>query len=405
MEVQSQGMSASNEFVTLLNLKDYFIAITLQFIDNEWRLWNIPLAFTEVVGPHTKEAIGSLIAQVLSFYLGVNLNSTSVDFSFYFMSVEPNFPGENVRPFAGVIDGGDIACVKETAKILGCEIKDRTCICHMLNNIIRRMLDDYFEDNYLAKWRPFVRRLRQSKPFEELWNECCRVSLGKEVILQPDTPTRWSSAVNMLSKAVEVKLAVERMVIASNEKKNHEVNFRICFFIILHFYSFVLILKDFVPNWDLPTWSLLEKYVELFQPTAEAIKCLEGQKYVTQSLILLQLCALEKSNNRIAAKCMFLNVNIKLKLIFSDPQQTNPQLHVVIVELEKEINSLWDNLPVDTVIATLLDPRTKFFPRIPEHEVTEALKVLKKVKLKTCHFLINFFFFIFFFFFKNYFII
>lgn len=155
-----------NLFVTLLILKDYFIAITLQFIDNEWRLWNIPLAFTEVVGPHTKEAIGSLIAQVLSFYLGFILNSTSVLFSFYFMSAETNFSGENVR-------------------------------------------------------------LRQSKPFEELWNECCRVSLGKEVILQPDTPTRWSSTVNMLCKAVEVKLAVERMVIASNEKKNHEVNFRI----------------------------------------------------------------------------------------------------------------------------------------------------------------------------------
>lgn len=70
---------------------------------------------------------------------------------------------------------------------------------------------------------------------------------------------------------------------------------------------------------------------------------------------------------------------IKIIIIFLDPQQANPQLHVVIVDLEKEINSLWDNLPVDTVIATLLDPRTKFFPRIPEHEVTEALKVLKKV--------------------------
>lgn len=70
-------------------------------------------------------------------------------------------------------------------------------------------------------------------------------------------------------------------------------------------------------------------------------------------------------------------------LIFSDSQQTNQQLHVVIVDLEKEIDFLWDHLPIDTVIATLLDPRTKFFPRIPEHEVTEALKTMKKVKLKT----------------------
>jgi hypothetical protein len=169
------------------------------------------------------------------------------------------------------------------------------------------MLDDYFEDNYLAIWRPFVSRLRQSKPFEELWNECCRVSLGKEFILQPDTPTRWSSTVDMLSKAVEVKLAVERMVIATNDKKNHEVHYIICYlfiYYIMFYIILVLIPKDFVPNWDLPSWSLLEKYVELFQPTADAIRCLEGQKYVTQSLILLQLCALEKSNKSIAAKCV-----------------------------------------------------------------------------------------------------
>jgi hypothetical protein len=40
---------------------------------------------------------------------------------------------------------------------------------------------------------------------------------------------------------------------------------------------------------------------------------------------------------------------------------------------------LWDNLPIDTVIASLLDPRTKFFDRIPKHEVNEALKIMAKV--------------------------
>jgi len=42
------------------------------------------------------------------------------------------------------------------------------------------------------------------------------------------------------------------------------------------------------------------------------------------------------------------------------------------------LTSYWDEkLPIDTVIATLLDPRTKFFHRIPAKEIGEAIKILK----------------------------
>jgi hypothetical protein len=118
-----------------------------------------------------------------------------------------------------VIDGGDIASVNFTAQALSCVIKDKTCICHQLNNIIKRMLSDYFEEEYLIHWRTFISRIRKSKPFEELWTECCTIILGEEIILQPDTPTRWSSTVLMLQKACKVKQAVERMV---NITKNTE---------------------------------------------------------------------------------------------------------------------------------------------------------------------------------------
>lgn len=67
--------------------------------------------------------------------------------------------------------------------------------------------------------------------------------------------------------------------------------------------------QEFVPAWGVPTgsvWTLLGQFVELFYPTAEAITMLEGEKYVTQSLILLQLCTLEKCNSKIKAKCMLV---------------------------------------------------------------------------------------------------
>ncbi len=63
----------------------------------------------------------------------------------------------------------------------------------------------------------------------------------------------------------------------------------------------------------------------------------------------------------------------------SDPKAENKQLHVVLEDLHEEINVLWDKLPIDTVIATTLDPRTKFYSKIPKKELKEALKVMQEV--------------------------
>lgn len=64
-------------------------------------------------------------------------------------------------------------------------------------------------------------------------------------------------------------------------------------------------------------------------------------------------------------------------LIISDPD--DEPLQVVQKDLIQCINELWDKLPIDTVIASILDPRTKWYSRIPKAEIAEALKEMKKV--------------------------
>lgn len=67
--------------------------------------------------------------------------------------------------------------------------------------------------------------------------------------------------------------------------------------------------KDALPNWgnrDSDAWEKLSKIVELFVPTLEAIKVLEGQHYITQSLILLQLCLIERAVIDLTKKCKFI---------------------------------------------------------------------------------------------------
>ncbi len=87
------------------------------------------------------------------------------------------------------------------------------------------MLNDYFSGSYLAEWRIFVKRIRKSNPFREMWKQCCLQFYDSEITLQIDTPTRWSSTVAMLSKAVVVKSAVERMynITLVKDKQDHHV--------------------------------------------------------------------------------------------------------------------------------------------------------------------------------------
>lgn len=74
-----------------------------------------------------------------------------------------------------------------------------------------------------------------------------------------------------------------------------------------------------------------------------------------------------------------MHINIYNGSYFLDPLVNNRQLHVVIKDLEEELKLFWDKLPIDTVVASILDPRTKKYHKIPPHEINEAVKIIKLV--------------------------
>jgi hypothetical protein len=227
--------------------RDYYISITIHFIDDEWNLIYFPIAFQKIVGPHTAEAIGNLVADLLKPLL------------------------DNNSPFAGVVDGGDISSVKFTDWVVLFETKRVSVTFY----IIKRIVNDYFEDIYLLEWRQFVKRIRKSHPFAESWDQCCDFCYQERIVLQVDTETRWSSTVAMIAKAYRVREAVLSLGLKVRDED-----------------------KEFVPDWgdmDSEAWAFLGQIAELFEPTLKAIQVLEGSKYVTQSLILLEMCLMESS--------------------------------------------------------------------------------------------------------------
>jgi hypothetical protein len=97
---------------------DYYVGITAQFVDSQWVLHNLPVGFVQIIGPHTNQLVGKLIHETLQPFLG------------------------NHKPAAAVIDGGDIGAASVVGKLFGCEpgkFKDQTCVCHQLNNIIKKI--------------------------------------------------------------------------------------------------------------------------------------------------------------------------------------------------------------------------------------------------------------------------
>ena len=185
--------------------RHYYVGVCLQFIDQQWNMRTIPIALRHIKGRHTKVAVGNLIADCLKPFLG-----------------------DKITPFGAVLDGGDVASIKETEKALSCTILGHTCICHLLNNAIKRVLDDHLGSNYLRQWRKFVKRVNRSNPLKELWEDCCIRCYEKEKGLQKDTRTRWSSSVVMLQQATKVQQAVEMMWLLTGrrkELKEHHVSF------------------------------------------------------------------------------------------------------------------------------------------------------------------------------------
>lgn len=83
--------------------------------------------------------------------------------------------------------------MRYTSVALNTQIKDNTCVCHKLNNLIKRIVGDYFGEHYLEPWRLFIKRTNKSHPFREAWFRCCEITYGEPVILQIDTPTRLFS--------------------------------------------------------------------------------------------------------------------------------------------------------------------------------------------------------------------
>jgi len=307
------------------NAKQYYLSVALHYIDDDWLLHCLLICCEHVLGPHSKDIIGKLVAEKLTPFLG-----------------------ENAKVHSGVTDGGEIASVgytnielRNTNNSFMKKVEPRLCVCHKLNNSIKRLLKDFFGTSYIEKWRAFIAHLNFSDPFNQLF-EKCKVQIftftGDNLKSRPqkDTETRWSSTALMLKKACKFKDVVALMIVHGTTEQ-----------------------KQFIPHWDKDHWDFLQKLNDLLEPSVDMIKVMEGDKYPTQNLILAAIYFITTRLNEIKQKMILEKQQLEL-------------FYKVVLGFESEIDNFWNGMPQETLIAACLDPR---HVREVEHE--EAWACLK----------------------------
>lgn len=142
----------------------------------------------------------------------------------------------------------------------------------------------------------------------------------------------------------------------------------------------------------------------LFKLPIEIIKLLEGDKYPSQSLILFFLSVLEKETVKLKNSVMKTpNVSVMIeeaktrlrvkteeqqgRQLTPNQRKSHQRLETLIShssslfqhmcdDLIEEITELWDDLPVETLLSTCLDPRFKHLNHLDSSNREEALTSL-----------------------------
>jgi hypothetical protein len=106
----------------------------------------------------------------------------------------------------------------------------------------------------------------------------------------------------------------------------------------------------YIPGWNLDEWDFVNHLNQLLEPTIKAIKLLEGDTYPTQSYMIITMCVIKKRVESMLA------------------QQQGNLFRAVLNGFKKELDEVFISLPVETYLATALDPRFKTLSCIPEEK-------------------------------------
>jgi len=172
-----------------------------------------------------------------------------------------------------------------------------------------------------------------------------------------DVATRWWSTFTMCERLLRLKVSIDFM----------EAN------------------RGLECNLTPSQWKNISVLCEVLRPFMAAQKCLEGQKYVTISLIPGFIHSIRNSLDTVRTACESETVRNLCGEMYDDfCERWGSGLEGTLVH-ENEVRGVRNRqkgLPLSVLLASAVDPRTKFLPGIPDRDKVELRNVLRAELLK-----------------------
>ncbi len=266
-----------------------YCSLTLHFITSSWKLVCLSMDCCSFPGSHTGEAVAAKLHELLQSY---------------------NIPLQNV-----------MACVTDTAPNMVksarfMQMDWMGCMAHQLELVTGLAFDGVGVRSALKQARALVGSIKGSSQHAKLLaEELLRLHMAVLVVIQ-DVTTRWWSTHAMVARLLQLKRALQNLQ------------------------------RDDLLDIGLTDeqWDILAEVEKLLRPFMQVQKALEGEKYVTLSLVPFLLASLRANLQAVAAPESAVKKIATAMLTQFDQRFGDGRV---------------ETLPVKMVLAAALDPRTK----------------------------------------------
>ena len=319
-----------------------YMVVTMHYIDVNWRMRSVIIAFKRVLYPHSGERLAShLVAAVteMSPRLLYGLWSITADNAStnttmiselndqFLPDAIKNYEDEEIAASADEDNGNVVTGSPRTVFQL-------RCIAHVLQLAVQNGLKSCpMLDNSIGRFRELMKKILDSpKLLEALASICSSLKVANKTP-ELDCETRWNSTWSMLSSVIMLKKPIQELLRRIRDRHDGFTTFSI------------KPNEDLAKHIDELTWHAMEDFCSFLKPFKDATALMSASEYPTLGMVIpVMHLLLEHVRRAIAENDGFRSTH---------GRNFAKAVQVKLLEYEELVNRR------EVKVAAALDPRVK----------------------------------------------